>query len=100
MKKVIYPLILIILNSCTTQPWNKEAAKKWCMQDNKKYIDDGSVTTEKAAKICDCIAEKMFANYKSEAELSADKYNQMLVGKECVETVEVENSNNKNPKVH
>ena len=93
MKKIIYLLIAIILYSCTTQPWNKEAAKKWCMQDNKKYIDDGTVTTEKAAKICDCVAEKMFTKYKSEAELNADKYNQMVVGKECVEAVEAESSN-------
>ena len=30
----------------------------------------------------------MFAKYKSEAELNADKYNQMLVGKECVEAIQ------------
>lgn len=88
MKTLIILIFAIFLCSCTTKPWNKEAAKKWCMQDNKKYIDDGSVTTEKATKICDCIAEKMFAKYKSEAELNADKYNQMLVGKECVEAIE------------
>ncbi len=32
----------------------------------------------------------MFAKYKSEAELNADNYNQMLVGKECVENIEAE----------
>jgi hypothetical protein len=88
MKKLLIPTLAIFLFSCAAKPWNKEAAKKWCMQDNKKYIDDGSVTTEKAEKICDCVAEKMFANYKSEAELNADKYHQMIVGKECVEAVE------------
>lgn len=88
MKKLLIPTIAIFFFSCTAKPWNKEAAKKWCMKDNKKYIDDGTVTTENATKICDCIAEKMFAKYKSEAELNADKYNQMLVGKECVEAIE------------
>jgi hypothetical protein len=90
MKKSLIPILAVFLLSCTTKPWNKEAAKKWCMQDNKKYIDDGTVTTAKAEKICDCVAEKMFANYKFEAALNADKYNQMLVGKECVEAVTLE----------
>ncbi len=56
MKKSLIPTLTIFLFSCTAKPWNKEAAKKWCMQDNKKYIDDGTVSTEKAAKICDCVA--------------------------------------------
>jgi hypothetical protein len=88
MKRLHIPILAIFIISCNVKPWNKDAAKKWCMQDNKKYIDDGTVTTEKAEKICDCVAEKMFAKYKSEAELNADKYNQMLTGKECVEAIE------------
>ncbi len=94
----MYPILVIILFSCTAQPWNKEAAKEWCMKDNKRYIDDGSITTEKASAICDCVAEKMFSKYKSEAELNADKYNQMLIGKECVEAVEAGNDSKEAPK--
>jgi hypothetical protein len=88
MKKLLIATTTVFLFSCTAELWNKEAAKKWCMKDNKKYIDDGTVTKEKVEKICDCVSEKMFANYKSEAALNADKYNQMVVGKECVEAVE------------
>lgn len=40
------------------------------MQDNKKYKDDGTVTTEKVTKICDCVSEKMFAMWK--CKLNAD----------------------------
>ena len=60
------------------------------MNDNKKHIDDGAVTAEEANKICDCIAEKMFTKYTSEAALNADKYNQMIVGKECIESLEIQ----------
>ena len=88
MKKILLPTLIIFLFSCTTKPWNKQAAKECCMKDNKKHIDDGAVTSEKAEKICDCVAEKMYAKYKSEAELNADKYNQMLVGKDCIESIE------------
>ncbi len=90
MKKLPICAFTIFLFSCNVQPWNKEAAKKWCIEDNKKYIEEGTVTSEKAEKICDCVAEKMYAKYKSEAELNADKYNQMLVGKDCVEAIEAE----------
>lgn len=88
MKKILITSCVIIFFSCTTKPWEKEAAKNWCIKDNQTHIDNGSVTAEQANKICDCVAEKMFAKYKSEAELNADKYNQMIVGKECIEAIE------------
>ena len=87
--KLILLLVTTMLFSCTTNSWNKDAAKKWCMKDNKKNIDDGAVTVEEANKICDCLAEKMYAKYKSEKELYADKYNQMIVGKACIEALEI-----------
>lgn len=89
MKKIVFATFIILLFSCSSKPWNKEAAKTWCMNDNKKHIDDGTVTDEEANKICDCIAEKMFTKYKSEKEINADKYNQMIVGKECIESMEI-----------
>lgn len=93
MKKLLVASLSILLFNCTTKPWNKEAAKKWCIKDNKMHIDNGVVTAEKSDKICDCLAEKMYAKYKNEEALNADKFNQMLVGKECVESIETENSN-------
>ncbi|MEQ1553654.1 MAG: hypothetical protein ABL929_05720 [Ferruginibacter sp.] len=85
MKKLFLPTLAIFLFSCTAKPWNKEAAKKWCMQDSQKQIDDGAVPKETAEIICDCAAEKMAAKYKSESEANADKYNQMQIGQDCAE---------------
>jgi hypothetical protein len=85
MKKIIIPSLFILIASCTAKEWNKEAAKKWCMQDSKKQIDEGAVPKEMAEKICDCAAEKMAVKYKTEKEANIDKYNQMLIGQECAE---------------
>jgi hypothetical protein len=87
MKKLLIPSLFILLCSCTAKEWNKEAAKKWCLQDSQKQIDDGLVPKETAEKICDCAAEKMAAKYKSEKEANADKYNQMQIGQECAEEI-------------
>lgn len=87
MKKILLPALCIVLYSCAAKEWNKEAAKKWCLHDSKKQIDDGAVSKETAEKICDCAAEKMAAKYKSEKEANADKYNQMLIGQDCAEEI-------------
>jgi hypothetical protein len=85
MKKLLTPTLCILLSSCTTKEWNKEAAKKWCMQDSQKQINDGAIPKQTAEKICDCAAEKMATKYKSESEANADKYNQMQIGQDCAE---------------
>jgi hypothetical protein len=85
MKKLLIPTVFTLLFSCTAKEWNKEIAKKWCMQDSKKQIEDGAVPKETAEKICDCYAEKAATKYKSEKEANADKYNQMLIGQDCAE---------------
>lgn len=85
MKKLLIPTMAVFFFSCTAKPWNKEAAKKWCMQDSQKQIDDGAVPKETAEKICDCYAEKTATKYKTEKEANADKYNQMQIGQECAE---------------
>jgi hypothetical protein len=85
MKKLFIPTLAILLFSCSVKEWNKEAAKKWCMQDSQKQIDDGGIPKETFEKICDCYAEKTATKYITEKEGNADKYNQMLIGQECAE---------------
>ncbi|MBP6430359.1 MAG: hypothetical protein KA319_01155 [Ferruginibacter sp.] len=85
MKKMLMPLLAILIFGCKAKEWNKQAAKKWCMQDSKKQIDDGAIPMETAEKICDCAAEKMAVKYKSKSEANKDKYNQMLIGQDCAE---------------
>jgi hypothetical protein len=87
MKRLPVLIMAVLLFSCTTKPWNKETAKKWCMQDSQKQIDDGAVPKETAEKICDCYAEKTATKYKTEKEANADKYNQMQIGQECAEEI-------------
>jgi hypothetical protein len=87
MKKLLIPTLAILVCSCTSKPWNKDAAKQLCMQDSKKQIDEGAVSNEVAEKICDCYAEKTATKYKTVSEANADKYNQMLIGKECAEQI-------------
>ena len=89
MKKIILALFTILLISCNEVKWNKEAAKTWCMQDSKKYIDDGTATKEFTEKFCDCYAEKTATKYKTVKEADKDKYNQMLVGKDCVDELNI-----------
>ena len=85
MNRLIFITATILLFSCSEIAWNKEAAKNWCMQDSKKYIDDGTATKEFTEKFCDCYAEKTATKYKTLKEADKDKYNQMLIGKDCVE---------------
>ena len=85
MNRIIFITASILLCSCTEVTWNKEAAKTWCMQDSKKYIDDGTATKEFTEKFCDCYAEKTATKYKTLKEADKDKYNQMLIGKDCIE---------------
>ena len=85
MNKIILMISTILLLSCNEAPWNKDAAKKWCMQDSKKYIDNGTATIEFTEKFCNCYADKIATNYKTVKEADKDKYTQMLVGKDCVE---------------
>ncbi len=71
MKKIIIPITTILLFGCSHK-WDKEYAKKTCvdaatnanikMDSEKKMID----------KLCDCTAEKLVTNYKSEAEANKD----------------------------
>ena len=89
MKKIIPALFTILLISCNEVKWNKEVAKTWCMQDSKKYIDDGTATKEFTEKFCDCYAEKTATKYKTEKEADKDKYNQMLFGKDCVDELNI-----------
>jgi hypothetical protein len=70
MKKLLIPSLFILLCSCSAKQWNKEAAKKWCMQDSQKQIDDGAVPKETAEKICDCYAEKQPQNIKQKKKLT------------------------------
>ena len=85
MKKINLVIFTILLFSCSEVAWNKAAAKTWCMQDSKKYIDDGTATKEFTEKFCDCYAEKTATKYKTVKEADKDKYTQMLIGKDCVE---------------
>ena len=85
MKQITIIIFLLFLLSCKATTWNKEAAKKWCMQDSKKYIDDGTATKEFTEKFCDCYANKTATKYKTVKDADKDKYTQMLIGKDCVE---------------
>jgi hypothetical protein len=82
MKKVIIPIISILLFSCNSQKWDKETAKKAFMDQLPKE-QAKSFTPEMVDKLCDCMAEKAVAKYKSMKEANSDVNGMQQIGTDC-----------------
>lgn len=71
MNKLLILAIALSLASCKKEEWNKENAKKKCLEGAKSEMYSDA-STKRANAICDCIAEKMIAEFPTEDE--ANKY--------------------------
>jgi hypothetical protein len=82
MKKVIIPIISILLFSCNSQKWDKTTAKKAFMDQLPKE-QTKSFTPEMIDKLCDCMAEKVVSKYKSMKEANSDVDGMKQLGADC-----------------
>lgn len=87
MKKFILITVLALsIFSCTNR-WNKESARKTCIEEAKKslgaYANDSSAL-KMTEKLCDCSTEKMVSKYKSDAEANADAEGLKKITMDCL----------------
>jgi hypothetical protein len=84
MKKIIPFLIVIAFAGCAKKEWSKDYLVKKCNKEMKKNSDiNGKVSDENLGKICDCVADKMITNYKSESEANKDESGAQKIGTDC-----------------
>lgn len=73
---------------CEKKEWSKEYLLEWCNKDFKKINkEQKTFTDEQLTSICDCVANKMFAKYKSMGEAEQDKKGADEIGSECAREV-------------
>lgn len=84
MKKIIPFILFVALAGCAKKEWSKDYLVNKCNKEMKKNNEvNGVVSTENIEKICDCVAGKMMAEYKSEAEADKDEAGAKEIGRVC-----------------
>jgi hypothetical protein len=85
MKKLVLPCFtLVLLASCSSSKWDKETVAAKCKKEMKEEAKGvAALTEDKVSGICDCMADKMVAKYKSEAEAEKNKTEAENIAKEC-----------------
>ena len=88
MRKLIIPIVLLSFMACGKKEWSKPYLVKKCntdfskRQDIKQYFNDTQLK-----ELCDCVADKMMTNYKSEAEADKDQTGAEQIGADCAREV-------------
>ncbi len=84
MRKIVLPIVAILFISCTglTQKWDKPTAKKAFM-DQLPETGMDNFTPEMIDQLCDCMADKAVARYKSLSEANADEAGMKEFGADC-----------------
>jgi hypothetical protein len=81
MKKVMFSLLMLtILASCSSKKWDKNYAATMCKDELKKQT---TVTPDQVNKICDCAAEKLTTQYKSESAANKDENGVKTIFTDC-----------------
>jgi hypothetical protein len=95
MKKIIIPIICILLFSCTNNSattannWTKETAAKKCFDAaTKDKYDLDQVALTKLHAISDCVGEKMVAQFKTEQEANDKPLDAAAIANECKDEYE------------
>ena len=84
MKKLLFSLIVLSFIACRKKEWNKDYMVNQCLGDFRKRNEKEKVFSDmQVAKLCDCVAEKAVAKYKSEAALNKDKAGATAIGQAC-----------------
>ncbi len=79
MKKITIYAMLLLLISCSSNGWKKEDAKKKCIDGMKTK----GIAADKLDTMCDCLAGKMTAKYKTEKEADTDRDGVRTLMEEC-----------------
>ncbi len=89
MQKLIFAFVIMSFVSCSSgKKWNKEYVAEKCNVDFKKRNEkEKLLTNDQLTKICDCVADKMSTNYKSEAEADKDPTGAAQIGTDCATAV-------------
>jgi hypothetical protein len=89
MKKIAFALFVIGLTACSSKKnWTKEYVHTKCAKGleeknkEKKLLSDAQIDS-----MCDCMADKMITQYKSEAEADKDIPGSRQIGTDCAREI-------------
>lgn len=82
MNKLIILAIVLSLFSCKKEEWNKENAKKKCLENAKSEMYSDA-STKRVNEICDCIADKTIAIFANEEEANNKMLDVVYITNEC-----------------
>jgi len=88
MKILLLFLSIFFFSACAKKEWSKEYLTKKCNTDFKKRNEASELfTPAQLILLCDCVADKMFTNYKSEAEADKDEAGAEQIGIDCAQKI-------------
>ena len=88
MRKLIIPIVFLSFIACGKKEWSRPYLVKKCntefskRADIKQYFNDAQM-----GDLCDCVADKMMAKYKSQAEADKDQVGAEEIGSDCAKEV-------------
>lgn len=89
MKKIIFPVIAILLASCSNTPdakWDASTAAKTCfIAATKGKYDLDAPQLKRIQGICDCVGQKMVTTFKTEKEANDKMPDAAAIANECKE---------------
>ena len=87
MRTIILSAFVLVFVGCKPA-WTKESLVKRCNKDFKERNELQKVFTEKQlVSLCDCVADKMIKQYKSEAQADKDQAGAEKIGRDCATDV-------------
>ena len=94
MKKTIFPVIAILLASCSSAPttkWDAATASKTCFDGaTKGKYDLTAPQLGRIKGICDCVGNKMVTTFNTEKEANEKMLDGVAIANECKEEWEKE----------
>ncbi len=83
-KNSIVLLLIVLLVGCSSKKWDKVTIKEKCKKELQSDKEAKEAFTDTIMnKICDCMADKMLATYKSEKEAKEDEFSAEEILLEC-----------------
>jgi hypothetical protein len=83
MKNVLLIVFVTFLFSCNSK-WDKEYITSKCNKEMKdKMKGNPLIGDDKMKSICDCMADKMIAKYKTESAANKDEAGASEIGRTC-----------------
>ncbi len=82
MNKIIIIAIVLSIISCKKEEWNKDNAKKQCLENAKSEMYS-EASTKRVNEICDCIAEKTIAKFTNEDDANNKMLDVVYITNDC-----------------